>query len=74
MKPITSILVLLLVLSTSIENEGPLKVVEAQRCKEILYNKCEDNDKCFNVCRKKHGNLASGVCDYKEDCICQYPC
>ena len=64
------------------ENEGALKIVEGTRvektlyeiCVEIMYKQCQDNDKCFTVCRKKYGNLASGVCNYKEECVCRHPC
>jgi len=66
-----------------VENEGgALKRVEGTRvektlseiCIQILYKDCQDNDRCFTVCRKEYGYLASGVCNYKEECVCRHPC
>ena len=60
-----------------VENEGRAsKMVEGRLAKtyeiyvEILYNNCEDNDKCFTVCPKKNGYLTHGVCNYKKECVC----
>jgi len=65
-----------------VENEGSLKMVEGTRvertlftpCTDILFNKCQDNNKCLNDCRKKYGFLASGVCNPKQECVCTHPC
>nr|KYP32998.1 hypothetical protein KK1_046207 [Cajanus cajan] len=74
MKTIISVLIVLLVLSIGIENEGPVKVIEARSCEEKLYeNDCQEN-KCNADCHRKHGNLASGMCNAIEDCICNFPC
>uniref|UniRef100_A0A0R0IR86 Uncharacterized protein n=1 Tax=Glycine max TaxID=3847 RepID=A0A0R0IR86_SOYBN len=37
MKDITFVFIVLLVLSIGIENEGPLKLIEARTCEETLY-------------------------------------
>ncbi|QCD85812.1 S locus-related glycoprotein 1 binding pollen coat protein [Vigna unguiculata] len=74
MKFITSVLLLLLVVSIDIENEGGMKMVEARRCDETLYTGSCHESQCQSDCTKKRGNLASGHCSPIEDCTCQYPC
>ncbi|KAG5000995.1 hypothetical protein AAZX31_08G224900 [Glycine max] len=74
MKDITFVFIVLLVLSIGIENEGPLKLIEARTCEETLYEFSCVSNKCGTDCRNKHGNFASGDCNAIEDCICRYPC
>lgn len=65
-----------------VENEGALRMVEGTRvektmsvpCTDILYNKCQDVQKCFRDCRNKYGFLASGGCNSKQECECSHPC
>ncbi|KAL2326066.1 hypothetical protein Fmac_025124 [Flemingia macrophylla] len=74
MKIIISALIVMLVLSVGIENEGPIKVIEGRSCEEKLYeNTCEEKE-CNVACQKKHGNSATGHCNAIEDCICRFPC
>ncbi|KAG5000993.1 hypothetical protein JHK87_022065 [Glycine soja] len=61
MKVITFILIVLVVLSIGIENEGPLKVIEARICEDTLYQLQCNDFKCNTACRKKYGKLASVI-------------
>ncbi|QCD95736.1 Knottin [Vigna unguiculata] len=82
MKAMASIFMVMLLLSTNIENEGGLKMVEGTRfektlfkvCTDILNNNCGDMNQCLNLCRKKYGFLASGECNNKKQCVCTHPC
>ncbi|ESW05510.1 hypothetical protein PHAVU_011G185600 [Phaseolus vulgaris] len=72
---ITFSLMLILILSIGIGNEGPMKVVEGKNCDVKLYNYCEEN--CFTDCPKKYQNRAIGFCnnDYRPPiCMCRYRC
>ncbi|KAG5000994.1 hypothetical protein AAZX31_08G224700 [Glycine max] len=75
MNAIIPVLIVLLVLTNGIENEGPLKMIEARSCKDIIFVDwgCEDNT-CNTDCRQKHGRLASGLCNETENCLCHFPC
>ncbi|KAG5001050.1 hypothetical protein AAZX31_08G230300 [Glycine max] len=75
MKAITIILIVLLVLSVGIENEGPLKVIEARTCQDRLGALNCIQDECHISCIKKHGKLTKVGCSMPlYDCICLYPC
>jgi len=58
----------------NIENEGPLKVIEARICEDTLYQLQCNDFKCNTACRKKYGKLASGMCNVVDDCTCHFPC
>ncbi|RDY10380.1 hypothetical protein CR513_05114, partial [Mucuna pruriens] len=73
MKIISLVLFTLLVLFIGIDNEGPLKVIEAKICDVKLYDYCDEN--CYTDCSKKYGKRAIGICNPDAyECICRYKC
>ncbi|KAK7342637.1 hypothetical protein VNO80_25593 [Phaseolus coccineus] len=72
MNMFSSIMFVLLVLSIGMENEGPLKMIEARFCDVKLYDYCEAE--CFTDCPKKYGKKAMGLCNETSQCICRWEC
>ncbi|KAL2326291.1 hypothetical protein Fmac_025349 [Flemingia macrophylla] len=86
MKVIFPLLFILLVLSFGIEihvfyilycvcgleNDGPLKLVDANICDVKLYNFCDHT--CFTDCLSKYGVRALALCSASGECICRYHC
>ncbi|QCD85826.1 hypothetical protein DEO72_LG3g347 [Vigna unguiculata] len=72
MKIIFSVLLVLL-LSIGIENEGPVKVAEGKLCDVQLYDYCDED--CYRDCPKRYGARAIGMCNYHRlVCICRRQC
>ncbi|KAG4947162.1 hypothetical protein AAZX31_15G208300 [Glycine max] len=72
MNDISSVLFILFVLFIGIENEGPLKVIEAKICDIKLYNYCDQS--CFTDCFRKYGKKVLPLCNEWGQCICRYRC